>query len=141
MSARGQQPTPANSSAQAIPLRDVTITLYRPPHYMGEEGKQPVTITGRQLGQLLAWLLKTRPGIGASHDPLWTADDLALHVEWLSVILGGLAQADDHDNVSGAFYFLTDIVSDLSARLGAGQAGDDLLKDATLALPTRKAVV
>lgn len=145
MSARGQKSTPASdavSPAHTIPLSDVTITCYRPAHFVGEEGQTPITITGRQLGQALAWLAKTRPGrFDGSADDLWSPEDVALKVEGLGEVLLGLGMADLENiplDVPSVFCLLAEVTSDLAARLHASEDGDKALKRATITLPTRK---
>lgn len=72
------------SPAQAISLDDVTITCYRQPHFISEDGEQPITIPGRQLGQVLAWLAQTRPGIlGKATDDLFHPGEVGLKLEGL----------------------------------------------------------
>jgi hypothetical protein len=126
---------------QAIPLSDVTITCYRHPHFVGEEGRVPVEISGRQLGQVLAWLLQTRPGvIGKGHEDtdVWESVDVALNLEGLGEVVRGLAEADPGIDIPSMFAFLADVTGDLAARLHATEEGDLTINRATITLPTRK---
>ena len=136
----------AESPAQPIPLSDVTITCYRPSFFVGEEGPTAVTITGQQLGQVLAWLARTRPGL-IGNDPsskdLWSRDDVAMDLEGLGGILRGLGETPLEEipvEPASMFRLLAEIASDLAARLSASDDGDYTLKRATFTLPTPTAV-
>jgi hypothetical protein len=129
----------------SIPLSDVTITCYRPSHFVGEEGPQAIAVTGRQLGQVLAWLARTRPGLignDPARDDMWTPDDVAMDLEGLGGILRGLGEVSLQEipvDAGSMFCLLAEIANDLAARLSASAEGDRTLKRATIALPTRKA--
>ena len=136
----------AESPAQGIPLSDVTITCYRPSHFVGEEGLTAVTITGQQLGQVLAWLARTRPGLigkDAATAELWSPSDVAMDLEGLGGILRGLGETPLEEipvDPASMFRLLAEIASDLAARLSASDDGDYTLKRATFTLPTPTAV-
>ena len=132
----------AESDAQVIPLSDVTITGYRQAYFVSGEEQAPFTVSGRQLGQIMAWLVKTRPGWNmATDDDLWPALDIAIDLEALGEVLRGLGNTDpDEIEMPGVFSLLGDIAGDLAARLHASEGGDSALKRATLTFPTRKAV-
>jgi hypothetical protein len=128
----------------SIPLDDVTITCYRSAHFVGEEGEQPVTITGRQLGQVLAWLAQTRPGLigpDAALEELWSPSSIALNLEGLAEVLKALSTSDLENipiEVPSVLDLLANLTGDLAARLNASEHGNSALKRATIALPTRK---
>lgn len=139
----------AMTPGRAIPLSDVTITCYRQPHFFGEEGETPITITGRQLGQIVAWLAQTRPGcLPAPHNKvsdenLWDPDGVALDVEALGEVLRGMGSAELENliiDVPGVLSLLGDVASDLAARLRASVDGDKALMRATITLPTHPEV-
>jgi hypothetical protein len=56
---------PAESKQDTIPLSDISVTRYRDAYFSGEDGDTPVVITGRQLGQVLSCLARSRPGISS----------------------------------------------------------------------------
>jgi hypothetical protein len=131
------------SPAQAIPLSDVTITCYRHPHFVGEEGRVPVEISGRQLGQVLAWVLQARPGVfgkGNEDTDVWEGADVALDLEGHGEVVRGLAAADLGIDIPSMLSLLADVTGDLAARLSTSEDGAGLIKRATITLPTRKAV-
>ena len=135
----------AESSAQAIPLSDVTITCYRAPHFYGEpEADQPITIPGQQVGEILSWLAQTRPSmLGDATVNLWPAGSIALDLEGLGELLSGMGQANlEEVGISAAslFCFLGEVTRDLAARLYASESGAAMVKGATITLPTPKAV-
>jgi hypothetical protein len=153
MSARGQKPKgapDAASPAHTVPLSDVTITMDRRGNFGSGKDHQAITVTGRQLGQVLAWIAQTRPGcIGGPDSPdpaadnLWPSDDIALKLEGLGELLRGLSTADLESmsvDVPSVFALLGESISDLSARLGASEDGTNQIKRATLNLPAQKAV-
>jgi hypothetical protein len=133
----------APRAADAIPLSEITITCYRQPHFAGEEGQQPITIPGKQLGQILAWLAQTRPGLlGKPDKDLWDPVDVALDLEGLGGVLRGLGEADFAEipiHGPSVLCLLSDVASDLAARLQASEDGDGAIAPAMITLPTRKA--
>jgi len=125
---------------QAIPLSDVTITWYRAAHFFGEDRDVPVTITGRQLGQVLSWLARTRPGVigkDASRPEVWTQSEVALSLEGVAEVLRGLGEADLPTipaEIPSIFVLLSEVTADLASRLSAIDDSDDELKRATVSL-------
>jgi hypothetical protein len=131
----------AESPAQTIPLSDVTISTYREAHFLGEEGKQPVTITGRQLGQVLTWLLDVHPTIfDKPDDDVWDPGTVAYDLERLGDLLRGLSGANLVDvlvDPARLFGLLGEVTGDLAARLNAREDGDGVMKRTTITLPKR----
>jgi hypothetical protein len=134
--------TPARPKTQApadaIPLDGVTITCYPQFHFGSGEKQEPRRITGRQLGQVLAWLAQTRPAILGNAGDLWTSTEVGLKLEGLGEILLALGQTDLDNiplNVPSVFCLLAEVASDLAARLQASEDGQDAIDHAMIALP------
>jgi hypothetical protein len=53
-------------AAHTIPLSDITITWPPRRDFEGEPEK-PITLSGKQLGAIVAWLARTAPGRLSSH--------------------------------------------------------------------------
>ena len=72
---------PVDSAADTVPLAAIEITWYLNRHFIGEQDPHAVKITGTHLGQVLAWLVQTRPGVmrpkaETSDDEIWTRGEV-----------------------------------------------------------------
>jgi hypothetical protein len=71
-----------------VPLAGITIT-WPPLHDYEGESAQPVTLTGRALGQILAWMARTSPGMlaAAVKDPdtdIWGSEYVFLELQGIA---------------------------------------------------------
>lgn len=99
-----------------------------------------MTITGRELGQVLAWLALDHPGILGKGEALCPRTGLALQLEGLGGILGALPApmrpdewaTEPRESMDSILELLHDYVKDLSARLWALEEAEEWTGKATV---------
>ena len=123
---------PKEQAPQTVPLEAISITWMRPKAYLGEDGDQPMTITGRQLAKFLRWIALESPG-GHSLDKFGDPDD----VRWLLDIAADTMKAlragsGDHDRE--ALQLSAQVIPDLTNRMRAYDDGEETAKAATVTI-------
>jgi hypothetical protein len=100
-----------------LPLGDVEITYHREPHFIGEEGDVPVTISGDELGRVLHWMSRDAPG----HPTRFSeAQYLASKVRAVGFLCRMVASSDrvaDPDEVEPVMWLLGDLLDDYATRM------------------------
>jgi hypothetical protein len=120
-------------SGAAVPLSDVTVSWERDPHFMGETGPCPVTIRGAELGAVLDWMARVRPG---EPTRLPGPESIGMVLEGLARICNGLHDSSEAISDAGSiFWTLGVILDDYAARLAAyGEDGKMQQPSATVAI-------
>jgi hypothetical protein len=132
--------TPIAAARQAaqprtIPLSDITITW---PPFRDFEGapEKPITLSGKRLGAIVAWMARTTPGALTAEDT-WSRDLVHLDLKGLAEILRGLGAADLESisvNTSAIFPLLATMAEDFAARLAATDDVENDLNDAVVTI-------
>ena len=131
---------PGPQEAQAprtIPLSDVTI-IWPPLRDFEGEPEKPITLSGKQLGQLVAWLARTAPGRLQPYmaNRVWQPDAVNLTLDGVAGLIQAFGEAsqDVDDKRPAVCALLAELTRDLSARLAADQDVETDFKDATVTL-------
>lgn len=132
--------TPAPSGPQeqeprTIPLSDITIT-WPPLRDFEGEPERPITLSGKRLGAIVAWMARTAPGALTTEDT-WARDAVHLDLKGLAEILRGLGAADLEIipvNTSAIFPLLATMADDLAGRLAAADDVESDFKDAVVTI-------
>ena len=121
--------TPIAAARQAetrtIPLSDITITWAALSDFEGDP-ETPITLSGKQLGEVVAWMARTMPGaLRSGHT--WDHTGVWLDLKGLAEILRGLAHSSvDVDSSPAMLSLLATMAGDMAARLAAA---DDIETD------------
>jgi hypothetical protein len=136
-------PAPQESAGRTVPLDDVRIIWSRPRHYWGEPDEVKLEIPGAQLGQILAWLSVTKPGLLGKADKtgkpeeLWPRGEVALELEGLSGLVHSLTMTERdelNDTMPAILQSLRDHLADLAGQLWALEEAPEHLKQATVTI-------
>jgi hypothetical protein len=127
--------TARQDEPRTVPLSDITIT-WPPLRDFDGEPETPITLSGKRLGAIVAWMARTTPGhLRGEGDP-WYADGVRFDLQGLAEILRGLGAADldmASVNTSAIFPLLATMATDLAGRLAAE---DDVETDFKAAIVT-----
>jgi hypothetical protein len=123
----------------SVPLSDITI-MWPPLNDFEGEPETPITITGQQLGQMVAWLARSAPYmLKRPGDNILDRQYQFLQLEGIAGLLKavGSAGADFDSERPAVCAFLAHAVQDCAARLAAM---DDVKTDLKRAVVTVGAV-
>jgi hypothetical protein len=130
-------PGPQESAARTIPLSDITITWPPPRDFEGEPEK-PITLSGKQLGQLVAWLARTAPGRLQPYmaNRVWQENAVYLTLDGVAGLIEAFGAAGSivDDKRPAVCALLADLTRDLTARLAAAADVERDFKDATVTI-------
>jgi hypothetical protein len=120
---------------RTIPLSEITIT-WPPLRDFEGEPERPITLSGKRLGAIVAWMARTTPGALTTEDT-WARDAVRFDLKGLAEILRGLGAADLEimaEVFTGIFPLLATMADDLAGRLAAAADVETDFKDATVTL-------
>ena len=135
--ARTPQPAPRSDAAEprTIPLSDITITWPPLRDFEGEPEK-PITLSGKRLGAIVAWMARTTPGAMGPGE-VWDHTKIWLDLRGLGEILRGLSTADLEmipANTPAILSLLATMADDMAGRLAAADDVETDFKDATVTI-------
>jgi hypothetical protein len=137
------RPAAQPATPLGVPLEDITITWPPLGDFEGES-ETPITITGQQLGQMVAWLARTAPYTlkRPAREDMLDKEYQFLQLEGIAGLLKavGSAGAEFDDERPAACAFLASAVQDCAARLAAMDDVKTDLKHATVMVGSPKAV-
>ena len=135
-------PAPQEEQApRTIPLSDITIT-WPPLRDFSGEPEKPITLSGKRLGAIVAWMARTSHG--TLREEPWTTTDVWLDLKGLAEILRGLGNADLEmipSNTPAMLCLLATMVDDMTARLAVADDIKTDFKDATVTIGAAAAEV
>jgi hypothetical protein len=119
-------PNPQEAQApRTVPLSDISIT-WPPLNDFEGEPETPITLSGKRLGEVVAWMARTMPG-ALSGGHTWGPTGVWLDLKGFAAILRGLAHSTVDFNGSPAMLgLLATMANDMAARLAAA---DDIVTD------------
>jgi hypothetical protein len=130
---------------RTIPLSDITIT-WPPLRDFEGEPETPIALSGKQLGQLVAWLARTAPGRLQPYmatNRVWQPDAVNLTLDGVAGLIQAFGEASQEvdDKRPAVCALLAELTRDLAARLAVNQDVEDDFKNATVTIgaPTPEA--
>jgi Arc/MetJ family transcription regulator len=133
--------TPIAAARQAeprtIPLSEITITWPPLRDFEGDPEK-PITLSGKQLGQVVAWLARTAPGSLQPYmaSRVWQPDAVNLTLDGMAGLIQAFGEASQNvdDKRPAVCALLADLTRDLAARLAANGDVESDFKSATVTI-------
>lgn len=129
-------PGPQEAHApRTVPLSEISIT-WPPLRDFSGEPEKPITVSGKRLGAIVAWMARTSHGTLSAEDA-WSTTDVWLDLRGLAEILRGLGNADLEmipSNTPAMLCLLATMVDDMTARLAVADDIKTDFKDATVTI-------
>jgi hypothetical protein len=131
-------PGPQEEQApRTIPLSEISITWPPLRDFEGEPEKS-ITVSGKQLGQLVAWLARTAPGRLQPYmaNRVWQPDAVNLTLDGVAGLIQAFGEAsqDVDDKRPAVCALLAELTRDLAARLAADGDVESDFKNATVTI-------
>jgi Arc/MetJ family transcription regulator len=131
-------PGPQEEQApRTVPLSEITITWPPLRDFEGEPEK-PITVSGKQLAQLVAWLARTAPGRLQPYmaNRVWQPDAVNLTLDGMAGLIQAFGEASQEvdDKRPAVCALLAELTRDLAARLAADRDVESDFKNATVTI-------